>query len=251
MLTFYLGTHEPTWLKRAKGPLFLSRRRLSRYADLSGYGQGKTWALDSGGFSELNLYGAWKTTPEQYASEVRRWASIGGMQWAAVQDWMCEPFVLQKTGLDVDEHQIRTIRSYYDLSALAPEVHWLPVLQGFTLQDYLRHLRSYQTMCIDLRDVPVVGIGSVCRRQATKEAELIVRVLHDHGIKLHGFGFKVKGLVACAKYLASADSMAWSLHARKRPPLPGHTHVSCGNCFDYAEAWRERILCQLREQEAA
>jgi hypothetical protein len=24
------------------------------------------WALDSGGFSELSLYGGWRTTPEEY-----------------------------------------------------------------------------------------------------------------------------------------------------------------------------------------
>ncbi|WP_442712727.1 deazapurine DNA modification protein DpdA family protein, partial [Streptomyces sampsonii] len=36
----------------------------------------------------------------------------------------------------------------------------------------------------------------------------------------------------------------WSSHARRRPPLPGHTHKNCANCIDYALAWRQRVINQ-------
>ena len=45
--------------------------------------------------------------------------------------------------------------------------------------------------------------------------------------------------------LASADSLAWSYDARRRPPLPGHTHKNCANCQPYALTWRTRVLNSL------
>jgi hypothetical protein len=56
-------------------------------------------ALDSGGFTELRLHGGWRTTAAEYVTVVRRYRDqIGCLEWAAPQDWMCEPFMLAKTG---------------------------------------------------------------------------------------------------------------------------------------------------------
>jgi hypothetical protein len=156
---------------------------------------------------------------------------IGKMEWAAIQDWMCEPFVIERTGLSVAEHQRRTVQSYLDLTRIAPEVPWVPVLQGYTHAEYLECLALYTAAGVDLTRLPLVGIGSVCRREGTKEAEAIIKDLADRGLKLHGFGFKTAGLVNCAAALASADSMAWSYGARKRKP-------GSQNCLATALAWR-------------
>jgi hypothetical protein len=67
----------------------------------------------------------------------------------------------------------------------------------------------------------LVGLGSVCRRQASGGIAAIMRELHALGPCLHGFGVKTRGLAGYADGLASADSMAWSYAARRRPPLPG------------------------------
>src|SRR6266536_1053296 len=107
-MRFYLGTHETSWLAKTDVPLFVSRRRLTMRKKLP-VALG-TWALDSGGSTEFSLYGEWRTPHEQYAEEVRRFKDeIGGLQWVAPQDWMCEPFMLEKTGLTIKEHQTRTI----------------------------------------------------------------------------------------------------------------------------------------------
>jgi hypothetical protein len=53
--TFYLGTHEPSWLARVRFPLCVSRRRLDRYRRLPI--ARCAWVLDSGAFSELDTYG--------------------------------------------------------------------------------------------------------------------------------------------------------------------------------------------------
>lgn len=161
--TFFLGTHQPGWLRKTDVPLFLSRRRLAERKALP-RARGP-WGLDSGGFQELNLHGQWTVTPRQYVAEVRRYvAEIGNLRWAATQDWMCEPFVLAKTGFTVEEHQRRTIDNVKQLLDLAPELPWAPVIQGWTWGDYMRHADAYQKAGIDLARFPAVGVGSVCRR---------------------------------------------------------------------------------------
>src|SRR5699024_2689834 len=126
------------------------------------------WALDSGGFTELNLHGRWETTPHDYAAAVRRYRDeIGKIQWAAPQDWMCEPAVLARTGLTVADHQRRTLDNLLTLRTTAPDLPWVPVLQGWAPEDYRRHVDAYTAAGINLTREPVVGLGSVCRRQDT------------------------------------------------------------------------------------
>lgn len=244
-MKFYLGTHCTPWLTRTLAPLFISHRRL--------VGRNSTypraiceWALDSGGFSELGLFGAWETTPGDYVASVRRYVEeIGRMEWASIQDWMCEPVMLNKTGLSVAEHQARTVDSLLRLQDLAPEVHWTPVLQGWDPEDYFRHVDSYYSAGVDLHRFTPVGIGSVCRRQHTSEVEAVIRRLAGQGLRLHGFGFKLLGARRVGDALWSADSMAWSLQARweaKPPECAWKPHKNCANCLRYALRWRHKVL---------
>jgi hypothetical protein len=103
----------------------------------------------------------------------------------------------------------------------------------------------YQRTGIDITTEPLVGVGSVCRRQATGEIEVIVHSLVSLGLRLHGFGVKAGGLVRYADCLTSADSLAWSFEARRSAPLAGCGHANCANCLRYAAAWRERTLARL------
>ncbi|WP_443334358.1 deazapurine DNA modification protein DpdA family protein [Streptomyces sp. GB4-14] len=107
----------------------------------------------------------------------------------------------------------------------------------------------YEKAGVDLRAEPVVGLGSVCRLQSTREGAAIVTAMAAHGFRLHGFGFKILGLERVGHLLASADSAAWSSHARRRPPLLGHTHRNCANCIDYALLWRQRVINAIPTQQ--
>lgn len=253
-MRFYLGTHEVSHMTRTDAPLFVSRRRLAPRKTLP-RARGR-WALDSGGFSELQLYGRWTVKPAQYAAEVRRFRDeVGGLDWAAPQDWMCEPAVLEGgswngvtfagTGLTVEEHQRRTVENYRELVALAPDLPFVPVLQGWEVPDYLRHVEMYDRAGVDLRSLPTVGVGSVCRRQHTDEAAALLFALSSLGLRTHGFGLKLQGLQKSANLLVSADSMAWSSTARRRPPLPGCTHKTCANCLKFALRWRQSVLHRI------
>jgi hypothetical protein len=247
---FFLGTHLPNWLERTDVPLFVSTRRLSGRKTLP-IARGPV-AIDSSGYSELSLYGDWRIAARQYVADVRRYESeIGQFAWAAVQDWMCEPWVLHKTGLSIKTHQALTIASLLELRDRAPDIAWAPVLQGWHLPDYVRHIDAYAHWGIDLTSEPVIGVGSVCRRQGTQEAVDICRALSTLGLRLHGFGIKKNGLFRLARYLASADSMAWSFDARRkqRPECGSVTHKNCANCLVYALRWRDQLLRRLRQPD--
>lgn len=241
-MKFFLGTHRPNWLADERFRdvlLFVSRRTLMHYKRLPR--AVCSWALDSGGFTELSMHGRWTITAEDYAAFVMRCrAEVGGLMWAAPMDWMCEPSILAKTGLTVAEHQRRTAANYLELRALGADV--IPVVQGWTLADYLRHVDDYLATGVDLRTLPVVGVGSVCRRNSATEVERILRALAGRGLRCHAFGAKGELLARVADVVASADSLAWSFTARRSPPLPGCTHRNCANCARYALQWRERQL---------
>lgn len=197
------------------------------------------------------MFGRWTVSAASYAAEVARWADgVGNLLWASVQDWMCEPWIIQKTGLSVREHQERTVASYCELRRLAPWLPWVPVLQGWRFEDYCRHAEDYEAAGVDLEALPVVGLGSVCRRQATDMAEDMIRHFHARGLKLHGFGFKVDGLERVGRYLASADSLAWSFAARKRRlRMEGCEHAACNNCLRWALLWRGEVLRSVERSE--
>lgn len=251
---FYLGTHRPNWLWSIHDvPLFISHRRLKDRK--SPYPRATTpWALDSGGFTELNQYGGWNTTAEEYVAAVRRYdEELGHMEWAAPQDWMCEPDVLAKTGLTIADHQQRTLDNYLELIDLAPDLGFIPVLQGWTIADYLSHAEAYEAVGVSLSDEQVVGVGSVCRRQATSQIAALFDALAANGLPLHGFGVKSEGLAKSADFLVSADSLAWSAGAR-RDAFAGKRHCSkktCANCLHYALAWRKRVLQTLDTRQHA
>lgn len=242
LMRFYLGAHMPHWLEREHGdevPMFVSTRRLQRQQKMPRALH--RWSLDSGGFTELSMFGEWRTSSDNYAAAIVCYRSeIGLMDWAAPQDWMCEPWILGKTGLTVAEHQARTIDSFLDLAGRGLPV--VPVLQGWTMDDYLAHVDAYATRGVDLTAHDTVGLGSVCRRQATDEIARLIAQLSSGGLRLHGFGVKGDGLRKYGWALRSADSMAWSYRGRRIQPCPHRGVTSCANCWDHALEWRDRAL---------
>jgi hypothetical protein len=105
----------------------------------------------------------------------------------------------------------------------------------------------YESRGVNLREEPVVGLGSVCRRQSTLEIEKIVSSFHSKDLRLHGFGVKISGMKRYGEMLESADSMAWSFGARRTQShcsvhAPAPTTKNCANCLDYALEWRKKVF---------
>jgi len=258
-LKFYLGTHVVNWLWKDQfkdTPLFVSRTTLGSRKKLTPVLT--DWALDSGAFTELLLHGRWTVSPRDYADQCLRLRDgLGRMDFCSIQDWMCEKEIIEGgrisgrvapgTKLTLLDHQKLTVESYLTLRSLEPSLPWLPVLQGFSSCDYFRCFELYKAAGADLTG-QWVGVGSVCRRQGTDEIAGVLRDLSTLGAKLHGFGVKTAGWAKAAKYLYSADSMAWSYGARKgKVKMPecvaaNAGHKNCANCPVYALHWlRETV----------
>lgn len=183
--------------------------------------------LDSGAFVELEKYGEYRHSVEEYAIDVWRLYSEGVLDLEVVvsQDYMCETFMLEKTGKTVLEHQMLTIERY-DRLLLTLNLLFngkipfpvMPVLQGFSPEEYARHVTMYGDR---LTPNMWVGVGSVCKRQGKPDAiravlAAIKSIRSD--LRLHGFGVKKSSLKHpdIRSMFFSADSMAWSYAARKQ-----------------------------------
>ena len=213
---FYVGLHQPADAQHFDlACISINRLRNRRKAVDCG-----DVLVDSGAFTELAQHGRYRHTVEEYAAEIRRLhnAGIVKISAAVAQDYMCEPWMLEKTGLNIADHQRLTIERYDDLLSCELPVPVLPVLQGFAPEDYARHVADYGDR---LTFGMWVGVGSVCKRQGDPRA--IIAVLQAiksirPDLRIHGFGVKKTSLMhpGVREYLYSADSMAWSFAARKQ-----------------------------------
>jgi hypothetical protein len=212
---FFVGLHQPSDAKHFERA-FVSVNRLRGRRKAVG---AKEWIMDSGAFTELATHGRYRHGVEEYAAEVNRWAYPGsGLVAAVAQDFMCEPWIVEKTGLSIEEHQRQTIERYDALVPLCPAVYVMPVLQGYTAGDYLRHLEMYGDR---LAPGAYVGVGSVCKRNTNVVVieRILLAIKHVRpDLRLHGFGLKSTALASelVRDALHSADSMAWSFAARRQ-----------------------------------
>ena len=63
------------------------------------------WVMDSGTFTELFRFGHYRHSVQEYADRIKRWKTCGTLLAAVSQDFMSEPFILERTGPTVEEHQ--------------------------------------------------------------------------------------------------------------------------------------------------
>jgi hypothetical protein len=261
----YLTVNTVAWLGRrdlADVPKCISRNRLTAYRGRRLPRSVAPLLLDSGGFTELKEHGRWRLTAAQYVTEVRRQLEQLGRDAVvaiAQQDWMCETVVIDgghtKDGrfvgtralldperrLSLDEmirqHQRLTVANFVELRRLAPDLPIFPVLQGQSLQQYLRHLAMFIAVGARFGDEPLVGLGSVCRRQGTQETADLVRALAAYGLRLHGFGVGARGLSLYGTQVTSIDSNAFSYHGRRRGRCPHGVVRWEANCPVNARDW--------------
>lgn len=212
---FYVGLHQPSDAHRFDCAFISVNRIRGRKKPIGS----AAWIMDSGAFTEIATHGRYRQGVEDYAAEINRWSYPGsGLVAAVAQDYMCEPFIVEKTGLSVAEHQRLTIERYDALLPLVSGTYVMPVLQGYTIADYLSHLDQYGER---LGQGAYVGVGSVCKRNVDiRQIEAILSAIKRRrpDLRLHGFGLKVTSLSSgvVRDLLHSADSMAWSFAARKQ-----------------------------------
>lgn len=215
MKSFYVGLHQPSDARHFRRCCVSVNRLRTRR---SGFVAGRV-LLDSGAFTKVARDGGYTDPPEVYAAEVVRWSGLVQLVAAVSEDYMCEPFVLARTGMSIARHQALTIERYDALRKLLPaHIRLLPVLQGYLPQHYAQHVRDYGER-LALR--AWVGVGSVCKRNGSpRDMAAVLRAIKAErpDLRLHLFGAKLTALQSAEiRELAhSADSMAWSYSARRQ-----------------------------------
>jgi len=216
-MQFYLGIHQPSDAKYLDR-VFVSVTRLSGPKGRKRKFTDQPWIMDSGAFTTIARHGGYPEPPAAYAEHIRRWAAPN-LVAAVAQDFMCEEFMLAKTGLTLADHQRLTIERYDELRREdTAGVLIMPVLQGYAPDDYARHALAYGDR---LALGAYVGVGSVCKRNSRPAAIVAVLEAIKHArpdLRLHGFGLKTTSLAVkeIHDHLESADSMAWSFAARRQ-----------------------------------
>lgn len=214
MDAFYVGLHQPSDARHFARCCIHIGRLETRQKPLGC----DEVLIDSQAFMKLKIHGRYPESPEAYARKVERAAQLAGRAAAVTEDYMCEPFVLAHTGLSLFEHQWLTIERYEAIrTALDPAIYLMPVLQGYTPQEYLWHIDMWGD---HLPHGAWVGVGSVCKRNsdpAAIRAVLLAIKAERPDLRLHGFGVKITALASptVRQLLYSADSMAWSYNARR------------------------------------
>lgn len=214
MKRFYLGLHHPcdAW------PFLRSMISVNTLRARKRDFRVNSWIMDSGAFTELSLYGRYRYPVDEYINQIERWRVCGRLQAVVSQDYMCEPFILSKTGMTVEEHQALTIERYREITQWVDEVYVMPVLQGYTPADYVRHITEYGDL---LGEGAWAGVGSVCKRNgdplAIEQVLLAIKIARPD-LRLHGFGIKLTALSSpvVRDLLYSSDSMAWSFSGRAK-----------------------------------
>lgn len=183
--------------------------------------------IDSGGYSLMLQTGEHDPVDEyiEYVREVEP-------EYYALQDYPCEPEILQEYDRTVEDHIVATTnRAIKNLDRDAPGTP-VPVLQGWKLEDYVACIDDFRKYGI--LPAEKVGIGSVCRRHAQKDiAEIIRYVDSEVDANLHAFGVKtsVLKLEGIRSALSSADSLAYDYAAQYNQPT---------------DTWRSRALEYLK-----
>ena len=241
MVKFYLGT-VPSMASRLQDNCEGVMISVNQLRKRKSFFDVNKWILDSGAFTEISKFGNYRYPVEEYAHQIMQWSKCGNLLIAVAQDYMCEPFILQKSGLTIEDHQNLTIERYDQLLKYNLPVPIMPVLQGYQVSDYLQHLFDYGDRIVS--DM-WVGIGSVCKRNTDpsqiRDILKAIKLIRPD-LKIHGFGVKATALEFSdiRKMLYSCDSMAWSFSSRFSPESN-----SVQNQLQLAKSYKEKIENRL------
>lgn len=158
--------------------------------------------VDSGGYNVQSNFGMYPWTVKHY----HYWLSQNNFNWAAVMDYACEERFDELHS--VQERMQKTVDNTVEHFNLDPQYNLLPVLQGRSVEDYVKSYDMLKDHGIPLEKV---GLGTVCRISSSKEIVRTEKAIRDRCKDIeyiHGFGVKINAFKLGATF-DSADSQAW------------------------------------------
>jgi hypothetical protein len=206
--------------------------------------EGAEVAVDCGGFVATKVWGEYRFDLHEYVAWCER---VPGLRWAAMMDQCCEQEITGANDGVVRQRQVwtyamaeRFVEEYGDVPWA-----WVPTLQGWTVEDYLRAaddleplirtlqsfyaerpgglychtdepdpelVERYERNMLDFR----VGIGTLCARKDISQVVDIVEALVERfpGVSFHLWGVKLQALRdwpgGLPGAVVSVDSAAWN-----------------------------------------
>jgi hypothetical protein len=224
-------------------------------------------ALDSAGFTAMKLWqtkgrqpgiaGIYPWTYEQYVE----FALAFGATWWSQPDLCCEPEIARNQE-EVDfrinatatflEGTLRIV----DRWSVEAGYRWsspLPIIQGWSVNDYIRSLDLMLEVWARWHSAPpeLIGVGSVCRRSLHDPEHGLLPILSalevhlQKGSRIHLFGVKGPALSALKTHeiVDSVDSMAYDFSARVKSRVN-----SMSNNMAHRSAEMTRWMCAAQHR---
>jgi len=167
--------------------------------------------IDSGGFSAFTRFAEYPYTVEEYITFIHQQIDRGlPVERVAIMDYPCEVSANReryRTNTDRIDATIRNARRCIDGDRSMP---WVPVIQGYTLDEYKDCWDKYQDIGITS---DLWALGSVCARKKTGGIRRIITAVKEYtDANLHTFGMTLNALRNPQVFFSvySSDSRAWS-----------------------------------------
>lgn len=264
--------------KELKAPVLVSANSFSRWTD-EGYTyrqhangrvmKEKRWAgwnlstlpnaaglpelhLDSAGFVAAVTYGGLPWSPEDYIFGLCAqypWTRFSSLD-------LCVEAEIASNRFEVEERIAKTINLNRICARLSRDAgiedRLMPVIQGDTVDDYLR---CFDALHGTIGDERIIGVGSMCRRKVAGPTGIvsIVEALDRHlpaGVKLHLFGLKSDGAECVAELdqrIASIDSQAYGFRAR----MIAHEKKQVDPSFSKSNAFVAEVMGEWYAKQVA
>jgi len=168
--------------------------------------------LDSGGFSFFTKYSDYPFTVREYVKWICEMQKVnnGKVKYAAIMDYPCEPSINRKAFKTNKERIEKTVENAIKCFENEIPAKWIPVLQGYALDEYIFCLDLYKEHGI-LTDY--IAIGSMCKRSNISEiVKIVYEIKKVYRGKIHVFGLTIKALrnVALFNLIHSCDTIGYT-----------------------------------------
>jgi len=166
--------------------------------------------IDSGGFSMFTKYAEFPYSVSNYIEFVNDLRDKWPVTEVATMDYPCEPEVNRSSHKTNVERIDATINNALECIDHDTSIPWVPVLQGYTLDEYKYCWDQYQEFGVSAN---LWAVGSVCVRKKTGGIRyLMTRIKRYTKQNLHSFGLTLSSLRHSDVFfsIVSSDSAAWN-----------------------------------------
>lgn len=168
--------------------------------------------LDSGCFSFFSRYAEYPFELQTFLDLAYHVREQSPLYRVVTLDYPCEPEINRKQHSTNEERIARTVERAIECIDADSSLSWLPVIQGYSIQEYLACIDLYREQGVESE---FWAIGSICSRkgQPYKVREIICRIKEALGdVRLHAFGLSLLYLQDPQIFgaLFSSDSAAWN-----------------------------------------